>query len=152
LAAAIPSSSSSVKHPDPRRSAEESGWPRRPDDVSYARRYARRTRQSRCPQDFDAIIDLAAGMFQDLGTTVFPDAWRHDLQQALASRLWSDVAAFVAVDPVGVPIAVAAGTLLRPPFLHRGGWPEGAGIGAGVSRARIAMSTSARTWFSGTSS
>jgi len=26
------------------------------------------------PQDFDAIIDLVAGMFQDLGTTVFPDA------------------------------------------------------------------------------
>jgi len=34
------------------------------------------------PQDFDAIIDLVAGMFQDLGTTVFPDAWHHDLQQA----------------------------------------------------------------------
>jgi len=67
--------------------------------------------RSAVPQDFDAIIDLVAGMFQDLGTTVFPDAWRHDLQQALASRLWSDVAAFVAVDPAGVPIAVAVGII-----------------------------------------
>lgn len=55
------------------------------------------------PQDFDAIIDLVAGMFHDLGTTVFPDAWRDDLQQALASRLWDDVAAFVAVDRADVP-------------------------------------------------
>jgi GNAT superfamily N-acetyltransferase len=62
-------------------------------------------------QDFDAIIDLVAGMFQDLGTTAFPDAWRHDLQRALASRLWSDVAAFVAVDPADMPIAVAVGVI-----------------------------------------
>lgn len=45
-----------------------------------------------------------------------------------------------------------SGALLRSPVLHRGGPPEGACVGAGVSRARIAMSTSARTWFSGTSS
>ena len=63
------------------------------------------------PEDFDAIIDLVAGMFQDLGTTVFPDAWRHHLQQALASRLWSDVAAFVAVDRADMPIAVAVGII-----------------------------------------
>jgi Acetyltransferase (GNAT) domain len=63
------------------------------------------------PQDFDAIIGLVAGMFQDLGTTEFPDAWRDDLQQALASRLCSDVAAFVAVGPAGVPIAVAVGII-----------------------------------------
>jgi hypothetical protein len=63
------------------------------------------------PQDFDAIIDLVAGMFQDLGTPVFLDAWRHDLQQALASRLWSDVAAFVAVDRADMPIAVAVGII-----------------------------------------
>jgi hypothetical protein len=63
------------------------------------------------PQDFDAIVGLVAGMFQDLGTTVFPDAWRDDLQQALVSRLWSDVAAFVAVGPAGVPIAVAVGII-----------------------------------------
>ena len=63
------------------------------------------------PQDFDAIVGLVAGMFQDLGTTVFPDAWRDDLQQALVSRLWSDVAAFVAVDRAGVPIAVAVGVI-----------------------------------------
>ena len=37
------------------------------------------------PQDSDAIIDLVVGMFQDLGTTVFPDAWRDDLQQTLVS-------------------------------------------------------------------
>jgi hypothetical protein len=49
--------------------------------------------------------------FQDLGTTVFPDAWRDDLARALASRLWDDVAAFVAVDPAGVPIAVAVGII-----------------------------------------
>jgi Acetyltransferase (GNAT) family len=63
------------------------------------------------PEDFDAIIDLVAGMFRDLGTTVFPDAWRDDLQKALASRLWSDVTAFVAVDPADVPIAVAVGVI-----------------------------------------
>jgi hypothetical protein len=63
------------------------------------------------PEDFDAIIDLVAGMFQDLGTSVLPDAWRNDLQQALASRLWDDVAAFVAVDPADVPIAVAVGII-----------------------------------------
>src|ERR1039458_902916 len=61
------------------------------------------------PQDFDAIVGLVAGMFQDLGTTVFPDAWRDDLQQALVSRLWNDAAAFVAVDRADVPIAVAVG-------------------------------------------
>jgi hypothetical protein len=63
------------------------------------------------PEDFDAIIDLVAGMFQDLGTSVLPDAWRNDLQPALASRLWDDVAAFVAVDPADVPIAVAVGII-----------------------------------------
>jgi Acetyltransferase (GNAT) domain len=63
------------------------------------------------PQDFEAIIDLVAGMFQDLGTTVFPDTWRDDLVQALVSRLGSDVAAFVAVGPAGVPIAVAVGII-----------------------------------------
>src|ERR1035437_3270381 len=52
------------------------------------------------PEDFAAIIDLVAGMFQDLGTMCSHDAWGDELQQALASRLWSDVAAFVAVDPL----------------------------------------------------
>jgi hypothetical protein len=63
------------------------------------------------PQDFDAIITLVAGMFQDLGAPVFHEAWRDDLQQALVSRLWRDVAAFVAVNPADVPIAVAVGVI-----------------------------------------
>jgi hypothetical protein len=63
------------------------------------------------PQGFDAIVDLVAGMFQDLGTSVLPEAWRNDLQQALASRLWAEVTAFVAVDPADVPIAVAVGII-----------------------------------------
>lgn len=40
--------------------------------------------------------------------------------------------------------------LLRPPVHHREVPPEGACAAAGVSRARIAVSTSARTCFSGT--
>ncbi len=63
------------------------------------------------PQDFDAIITLVAGMFQDLGAPVFHDAWRDDLQQALVSRLWRDVAVYVVVDPADVPIAVAVGVI-----------------------------------------
>ena len=63
------------------------------------------------PEDFDAIIDLVAGMFQDLGTMCSRDAWGDELQQALASRLGRDVAAFVAMDPSDCPIAVAVGVI-----------------------------------------
>jgi len=40
---------------------------------------------------------------------VFLDVWHDDLQQAFVARLGSNVSAFVAVDPVDVPIAVAVG-------------------------------------------
>jgi len=42
-------------------------------------------------------------------TMVFLDVWHDDLQQAFVARLGSNVSAFVAVDPVDVPIAVAVG-------------------------------------------
>jgi GNAT superfamily N-acetyltransferase len=62
-------------------------------------------------EDLEAIIALVMAMFQDLGTRVFPDTWHKDLRQALASRLWGDVGAFVAVDPADVPICVAVGVI-----------------------------------------
>ena len=106
------------------------------------------------PQDFDAIIDLVAGMFQDLGTTVFPDAWRDDIQLALAGRLWVDVAAFVAVGPADVPIAVAVGIIdqrLPSPRRSHGqiGYIEWLATAAMSRRqgAARAVSTALLLWF-----
>jgi hypothetical protein len=106
------------------------------------------------PQDFDAIIDLVTGMFQDLGTTVLPGSWRHNLQQALASRLWSDVAAFVAVGPADMPIAVAVGIVdqrLPSPRRLGGqiGYVEWLATSAGSRRkgAARAATTALLQWF-----
>ena len=85
---------------------------------------------------------------------MFPDAWREDLQQALVSRLGSDVAAFVAVGPAGVTIAVAVGIIdqrLPSPRRPHGqiGYIEWLATTAGSRRqgAARAVTTALLQWF-----
>ena len=59
--------------------------------------------------DLSRIVDLVAAMFAELGTPTVPASWPAAVAAALDARLGRDVAAFVSVDEVDEPVAVAVG-------------------------------------------
>jgi GNAT superfamily N-acetyltransferase len=59
--------------------------------------------------DLSRIVDLVAAMFAELGTPTVPTSWSATVATALDARLGRDVAAYVTVDEVDEPVAVAVG-------------------------------------------
>jgi GNAT superfamily N-acetyltransferase len=59
--------------------------------------------------DLSRIVDLVTAMFAELGTPTVPNSWPVAVAAALDARLGRDVAAYVAVDEVDEPVAVAIG-------------------------------------------
>jgi GNAT superfamily N-acetyltransferase len=104
--------------------------------------------------DLSRIVDLVAAMFAELGTPTVPASWPAAVAAALDGRMGRDVAAYVAVDEVDEPVAVAVGIVdqrLPSPRRPTGriGYVEWLATDAGHRRrgaARLAMAELLR-WF-----